>query len=96
MLNLKYFLKAASLLGVVFSESCVLCVELLVGWGIDDLRVDLLLVVVLGESAPVYNFSTAVGQTDRVDIKSVEDGCLFWGIAAERYFSYLELWFWVN
>ena len=66
-----YFLDGYSLLWVVLFQRLEMGVKLLVSWGVNELEVDLLLVVVLGMSAPVYIFATATGEADTVDVQGV-------------------------
>ncbi len=75
----------------MLAESEVVRVELLVGWGVDDLGVDLFLVVVIALSAPVDAFTTAGWQADAVHIQRVELGSLLGRASSQGHPSDIEL-----
>lgn len=75
----------------MLTESEVVRVELLVGWGVDDLGVDLFLVVVIALSAPVDAFTTAGWQADAVHIQRVELGSLLGRASSQGHPSDIEL-----
>ena len=77
-----YFLCLVPLLGMLLLQGQVIRVELLISGRVDDLRVDFLLVVIFGLSAPVGILASARRQADAVDIEGVELGGLFGGTAS--------------
>jgi hypothetical protein len=72
-------------------EGEVLGVKLLVGGGVDDLGVELLLVGLGVETAPVNGLAAAGGQADTVDVEGVEFGSLLGQGASQRHLPHLEL-----
>jgi hypothetical protein len=65
-------------MGMLFLESEIFGIELLVDWRVDDLRVELLLVLMFVMDSPIDGLLASRGEADAVDIQRIQFRILLW------------------